>query len=91
MKADLILVIGFIAAVCGLAGAVLGLLNQRRAMKMMVMAEDAATVAQKISVNVDGNLARMFARQDQLSGILQDEGIAIPPMPPESGRFVRVD
>jgi hypothetical protein len=52
-------------------------------MKMMVMAEDAATVAQKISVNVDGNLARMFARQDQLSGILQDEGIAIPPMPPE--------
>jgi len=83
MKADLILVIGFIAAVCGLAGAVLGLLNQRRAMKMMVMAEDAATVAQKISVNVDGNLARMFARQDQLSGILQDEGIAIPPMPPE--------
>jgi hypothetical protein len=83
MKADLILVIGFIAAVCGLAGAVLGLLNQRRAMKMMVMAEDAATIAQKISVNVDGNLARMFARQDQLSGILQDEGIAIPPMPPE--------
>ena len=83
MKADLILVIGFIAAVCGLAGAVLGLLNQRRAMKMMVMAEDAATVAHKISVNVDGNLARMFARQDQLSGILQDEGIAIPPMPPE--------
>jgi hypothetical protein len=83
VKGDLILIIGFIAAVCGLAGAVLGLLNQRRAMRMMVMAEDAAKVAQKISVNVDGNLARMFARQDQLSGMLQDEGIAIPPMPPE--------
>jgi hypothetical protein len=84
VKADIILVIGFIAAVCGLAGAVLGFLNQRRAMKMMVMAEDAAKVAQKISVNVDGNLARMFARQDQLSGILQDEGITVPPMPDEA-------
>jgi hypothetical protein len=81
VKADIILVIGFIAAVCGAVGAVLGVVNGRRAMKAAVLAGRQALVVQKISVEVDGRLSDFIAREAQLHAALTAAGVPIPEQP----------
>jgi hypothetical protein len=88
VNGDFVAVIATVAALCGLAGAIIGLVNGRRAMVAAQIAKESAAVVQKISVEVDGRLsefiareAQMTAREAQLVGKMRQEGIDIPKVP----------
>jgi hypothetical protein len=76
-----IVVIAGASAVLGLASAFIGIMNGRRAIEAARLAKEQAGIVQKISVEVDGRLSAFIAREMQLTGILKDEGIPVPPMP----------
>jgi hypothetical protein len=80
---DALAVIASAAVLLGFITAVLGLLNQRRAAKAMVIAESTAGKVQSISVQVDGRLSALLERQAQLLGALHEADVPVPPRPPE--------
>jgi hypothetical protein len=83
VKGDIILIVGALATILGFLTAVMGFVNQRRALKAVKLAEGTAAKVQTISVNVDGQLSALLARQAQLVGAMHEADVPIPPKPPE--------
>ena len=80
MKADVIIIISSMTAVLGLVTAIMAARAQGKAAKAMEITEGTHREVQTISVNVDGQLSRLFEREDRLVRVLAAAGVTIPPL-----------
>jgi hypothetical protein len=67
-----------VVSILGAGAVILGLINQRKIRKV-----EADT--KSISVQVDGRLSELLARQAQLLAALHAGGVEVPNRPPEPG------